>query len=395
VNGALPAEFSLMAACCRWPPSPAREAAVTAAASAPIDWEGFERVVARHRVVALAQDGLLRSGIAAPASVAGRLAGAAAAARRRALAMARETLRISEAFDAAGVPFLAVKGASLAILAYGDVGIKQAGDIDILTAPESALAGRRVLERLGYSLTSPDWLNEDQFVRFMRLARECAFTNQALDMTVDLHWRLTENARLLQNVGVHSAAQEVEIGGARLQTLANDPLFAFLSVHGTVDCWFRFKWLADVGALLNGLGETEIERLYRAAAGMGAGRGPAVTLLLCNRLLGLALPASLIAEIRADAMARALERSALRCMTWGGGEREIPYLSSATFRIALSQFFIAPGGGYVWNEIRFKWNSPTDRARLKLPRSLGFLYHLLRVPLWLGRFGKRLFDRLA
>ena len=55
-----PPELLLVTACCRWPPSPEREAAVRDAAAARIDWELFPRVVARHRVEGLVHDGLRR-----------------------------------------------------------------------------------------------------------------------------------------------------------------------------------------------------------------------------------------------------------------------------------------------------------------------------------------------
>ena len=42
------------------------------------------------------------------------------------------------------------QGIALALLAYGELGVKQSWDIDLLAAPEDALAGRHLLERLGY-----------------------------------------------------------------------------------------------------------------------------------------------------------------------------------------------------------------------------------------------------
>jgi len=395
VKGALPAEFSLMAACCRWPPSAERDQAVAAAAAAPIDWERFERITAKHRVTALAHDGLRRANIPVPAGVAGRLSDAAVSVGRKALATARETLRLQQTFDAAAIPAVFIKGTSLAILAYGDLGIKQAADIDLLTTPECVLAGRHLLERLGYAPIDFDGLDDSQFVRAAEFTKECLFEHPSLGIAVDLHWRLLENPCLLPEIGALSPTREVEIGDAVVRTLVDDLLFAYLCTHGTMHGWARFKWLADVGAFLSRFDEAEIERLYRAALRHGAGRSPAATLLLCDRLLGLAIPASLRAECSGDRIARALAATALRCMTWRGGEVEFRYLSGVSLAIMFSHFRITSGRRYLWGEVSRRWNSPRDRARLPLPRPLGFLYHLLRVPLWLGRFGRRVFGRLA
>jgi len=113
------------------------------------------------------------------------------------------------------------------------------------------------------------------------------------------------------------------------------------------------------------------------------------------RLLGFPVAPSLRAECGGDRITRAFAATAVRSMTWRGGETEIHYLTSASWRIMFSHFLIAPGRRYLWSEATRKWNSPTDRAKLKLPGPLGFIYYLLPAPLWLGRFGRRLFGRPA
>src|SRR5687768_6702885 len=57
-------EFELAAACCRWPPSPAREKAIRAAARGPLDGARLLKVARRHRVQGLVHQGLADSGTA-------------------------------------------------------------------------------------------------------------------------------------------------------------------------------------------------------------------------------------------------------------------------------------------------------------------------------------------
>jgi len=387
----LPAEFALMAACCRWPRSAARNAAIVAAASEAIDWGRFERVVARHRVAPLARDGLRHADIAVPSRTAGNLVAAATAATVKALAMARETMRLQQELDELGISNLSVKGSSLAVLAYGALGMKEAWDIDLLIPAKNILEVQRLLEQRGYASSAP--MDDAGFERFSQVSKECIFLNPSLGFAVELHWRLTDNPRLVPGIGLHSPSQDVQIGGAHVRTLARDSLFAFLCVHGTMHSWSRFKWLADVAAYIDGNAPAEIERLYRSAVRLGAGRSPAVTFLLCERLLGLAIPAALIAEASADRTSNALADSAFRCMTWRQGAVEFQRRSSPVMRIALSRFFLVPGAPYLWSELGLKWNSPADRARWNFPRSLAILYHFLRIPLWLGRCSKRWLGR--
>jgi hypothetical protein len=383
-------ELALLAACCRWPPSPAREAAVRAAAEG-VDWTQFARVVARHRVAALALDGLRRAGIEPPAAVSAE----AAKAGLGALAMARETLSLQRAFGEAGLEPLFVKGSTLALIAYGALGMKQSWDIDLLVRPADVIAGRRLLEQLGYVLIEPEGLDEARFARFAALGKEAVFRNIATNITVELHWRLVDNPGLLGGLGEPPPAQQLPIGGETVATLADEALFAYLCAHGTAHGWARLKWLADVNAFLTRPGAPDVERLYREAIRLGAGRTPAVALLLCHRLLGLALPEPLLAELRADRVALRLERTSLACLAYRGGAEEFGYHSLPSLRVGLSHFALVPGPRYFGSELRHKWNSPTDRIRLPLPRPLGFLYHVIRIPMWFGRLGRHLAGRAA
>src|SRR4051794_38412557 len=107
----------LMAACCRWPPSAARGEAIRAAAEAPIDWDGFGRLVVRHRVEGIVHDGLRRAGVAPPAELAASLAAEASDIARRNLAFAAECLALDRMLAEAGADRLFIKGATLSILA--------------------------------------------------------------------------------------------------------------------------------------------------------------------------------------------------------------------------------------------------------------------------------------
>jgi len=385
----LPPEFLLVAACCRWPRSPARDAAVRAAAAAPIRWELFERVVAQHRVVALVQDGLRRAGVAVPPETAARIAAAAAAAGRTALAMARETVRLQHAFDAAQVPILFVKGTSLAMIAYGELGVKQSWDIDLLTTPEAGVAARHVLEDLGYHLRQPAGLDDRRFARLPEFSKECVFFHKGLKTAVELHWRLVGNRFLLPEINRDQPTQDVALGGAAVKTLQDEALFAYLCAHGTAHAWVRLKWLADVAALLSRRDAAETERLYRAALALGAGRTPGVALLLGHQLLGLAVAPGLLAELRGDRILQKLVETALHCMVYREGTVKFPTYSVPAARVQISHLAMVPGARYFWHELALKWSSPIDRAQLSLPRSLDFLYHVLRVPLWLRRVSGR------
>ena len=139
-------EVLLAAACCRWPPSQDRRAAIATAAAAVADWDRFLATVRRQRIAGLAHAALSEAGIALPAEIARQLAARAHEIAQRNLALAAETARLQRAFDAAQIPALFVKGAALAELAYGTLALKHARDIDLLVLPEQAAAAMQLLD---------------------------------------------------------------------------------------------------------------------------------------------------------------------------------------------------------------------------------------------------------
>lgn len=380
-----PPEFALVAACCRWPRSDEALAKIKAAATGEIDWPRVERIARRHRVAALVYDGVITAKLDFPKTSRDRLLSSARSAGVVSLRQARETLHLQQAFDKAKIPACFVKGTTLAQLAYGKLGVKESWDIDLLTTEGDAAAARQLIEDLGYRLKLPPDLDEKGFARLVRVARECVFHNEARGIWLELHWRLIDNPQLLHGITAAVPARLIPLAGGVVRTLKDEPLFAFLCLHGTIHAWFRLKWLTDVAAFLSGKGGEEIERLYGAAIALGAARAPGVALLLCSELLALPVPLPLLDKVRSDWMTVALAANSRASLTYGGGEREFARYSLLGLKMRLSPAILAPGLLYFLSEARRQWTSPTDRIQIELPDSLGFVYHLLRIPLWLAR----------
>jgi hypothetical protein len=287
-----------------------------------------------------------------------------------------------------------VKGVPLAILAYGEPGMKESADIDLLVTPETASEARRLLIEHGYEV-SLDKLTSQQFERHVQHTTEAGFFNARVGVKVDLHWRLVANDKLLRGVTADGPAQYVALPGGSLRTLSNDALFAYLCLHGALHNWGRLKWLADLGAFLNRRTEAEIASLYDAAATYRVGRSAAVALLLCRALLGLPLDARLIESIEKDTVAVRLAEGAVAALGYRGGAGEHGPYTAPWLRATIAQFFIVRGASHMADQSRLIWNSAHDRTRIALPEGFEFGYHLLRIPLWLGRIGKRAFARIA
>jgi hypothetical protein len=387
-----PPEFRLVAACCRWPPSAARDAAVRSAAAGNIDWDLFPKVVARHRVEGLVHDSLTAAAIQMPADVAASLAAAATGIARQNLAFAAAARKLAVALEGRGLAFRLVKGVALNRLAYGTLAVKRASDVDLVLDPADYAGAVRMLLDEGTSCISPGpGAGFDEVMAWTRRNKHSIWRRDGV--VVELHSSLVDNPLMLSGVSARSPAQWVELApGMAVPTLARDELFAYLCVHGATHAWSRLKWLADVAALVGREPPEEMERLYRRAATFGAGRSAAAALLLAHELLGLALAPRLEAELRSSRAVRFLVAVARDAMVRGGADAELDESVLGTVGVHLSHFRMARGLGYKLSEARRKIASVGSGA--DEPAWLRIMAPFRAVPLWLRRRMRRAAGRI-
>jgi hypothetical protein len=352
-----PPEFRLVAACCRWPASAARDAAVREAAAAGIDWETFLKVVRRHRVEGLVHEALKPLGDAAPQAVRKVLGAQAATIVRENLAFAAEARRLTAAFDAAGFSYFFIKGVALNMLAYGTLGVKRASDLDVVIDPaDYPAAVRKFMADRAVCQYPHEGATFGQVMRWTEGNKHSIWFH--FGVRVELHVALVDNPRMLPGVSVRSGRQMVPLGaGISVPTLAREELFTYLCVHGATHAWSRLKWLADVAAFVAGEDAAGLEQLYRAADALGGGRSAGSALLLSQELLGLALPALLEAELRRSRPIAFLNKVARDAMVRGGPTAELDETVLGTAGVHLSHLRMVAGAGYKWSEIRRKIGS--------------------------------------
>lgn len=381
-------ELKLVALCCSWPPTASSDVRIATLASRISNWEQFEALVRHHRVRPLVHAAIHRTGIDVPKRVADILKQAAYAEIERSLRQASECIRLQYEFAHESIPMLVIKGAPLAALAYNSVAMKESRDIDILVDPEDAVRAASILRMLSYELTEPE-LSEEEFIRFIPHSKEAAFLHTKTGVVTELHWRLVDTGQLLRHVGAQGPTQDVALSVGSLATLANQPLFAYLCLHGASHNWFRLKWLADLNAFLGTRDEAELERLVGYADTCGAGRCASVAMQLCHDLFAPSWLLPLRNKSYGATISRMLRRNVIKSLNYrGGGMEPLPY-TVQWLRVLLAAFFVTADRGHILAQARFLWTAPLDRAKIPLPRGMSFLYHVFRMPSWLWRVTAR------
>ena len=303
------------------------------------------------------------------------------------LDMAREALRLQRLFDDANLPVLFIKGAALAILAFGNLGLRYSQDIDLLIPYQSLSAATTLIARAGYRRFNPSYdINDARLRDLLPLRKDIGFIHEVTGVRLELHWRLFLNPHAFADTSIMTASRVIPVtGAAGLRTLGDEDLFAYLCMHGALHWWHRLKWLADVNALLAAKPERDVELLIGGAEARGAGRAATQALLLCHRLLGTPLPARLTSKKANGMIARWLETTALKALTAGRGEHDPHFTRFGTTRGSLSAILLGCGWRYKLREMAVQLTNPTDVLTLSLPRRLRFFYPFLRLPLWLRR----------
>ncbi|HEY1110650.1 MAG TPA: nucleotidyltransferase family protein [Opitutaceae bacterium] len=350
---------------------------------AGLEWSAFLLAVERHRV-----GGLLhrRAGAALaslPPPVAARLATMAHATTRRALQRAAEQVRLLRALEAAGIETLAVKGLALAQRLYGEIGVRHAGDIDLLVRPEAAERADRVLQAEHLSRTQPDFaLTPRQLRSFLKIKREFEYVRASTAIRVELLWRL-ENMEV--DDAVWREARPIIIGAQPMRTLPPELDALYQLQHGAKHGWFRLFWLVDAALLLRDPALDWETLLARARA-----RGSAGALLqaaeLAERLLHVERPAALRPRAGERAYVAGLAHEACRQIARepmpDEGVRE--WSRQLAYRVKLQKSLRGR-----WHALTPHLFSPESWRTVTLPDRWFFLYPLLSPFLWLRRRTRR------
>ena len=219
----------------------------------------------------------------------------------RNLFLARRLLEVLAVLENAGIAALPYKGPALAVAAYGDLGLRPFGDLDIVVSERQALAAKALLESRGYRSLIPRTDSEEAG----RLPRSAyAFPLRSADgrVLVEIHWKLTHSLPVtLDDLLV--GAEPLPLLGSTVPGICAEQLLLVLCVHGTKHAWDRLEWTCSVAHLVSRSPSLDWARVAAQARSVGASRSLALGLVLAARLAGAAVPPTVLAGLGAGSIA--------------------------------------------------------------------------------------------
>src|SRR5690349_11787299 len=245
------------------------------------DWDHLIATAFNHGLLPLLQKNLAnRAADLVPGHVLSRLKRESVANSQSVLHLIGKQLHAYRLLRDRGMRVAIFKGAVLAQMAYGEVALRQAGDIDIIIDREHFAEARRLLESLGYEMTPQ--LTDAQLASHLASHCEIAFMRDEWFTIVDLHWDFAPRSFVfgLAVDDVMSRVREVSLSGTMVATFGDEDMVLYQSMHGAKHLWRRLEWITSLAELIRASKDLDWDTVVQRAADAHATRMLALGLRL-------------------------------------------------------------------------------------------------------------------
>ena len=350
------------------------------ATDSPPDWDSLLQIAVKHGVMPLLYLNLkqVKTELNEPEQFTARLRLAFQRNMSHSLRLTEELFNIINHLRQANLRVIPFKGPVVSFLAYGDIILRQSGDIDLLVQRERLSNIEAVLEEHGYQRQHPYTVAQEK--RFLQVDCQHVFYNTEKDMTIDLHWEFAPSywGIRLNTEELWGRAQPTLVENTWLESLAPEDNVLVLALSAAKDLFNRLIRLNDLAGFIQRHPDLDWPLISERANATGISRMLEVSLCLISDLWHIPLPQA-VADLSADGQSvQALTRQAHRWLS-----QQIP---AQGFKNSLLPAKLMNSRQ---NRLKFYLRlafTPTleDWQFIKLPESLAFGYYFLR-PLRLAR----------
>jgi hypothetical protein len=347
----------------------------------PVEWEELLRLADNHGTSSLLYQSLSRFGDMVPSPVLETLRQRHEKNIYKSLFLTSELMRILDCLEGLGIEAIPYKGVVLSEVYYGDMAMRQTGDIDMFVRKRDVGRSVSALREMGY--TTRLVIPEEAVEAYLASGYEWTFDAPAGPNLLELQWALQPSfyAVDFDMEGLFERAVKVRVAGRSVKTPSPEDLLLVLSVHAAKHVWGRVILLRDIVQILK-LANLNWGWVQFQARELGIQRILWVTFLLANRLLGAAIPPAVENAVLADQAARVLADEIAGNMAAG-----VAYDSEQTSYFRLMMRLRERPGDRVRFLARLAFTpGPGEWEAVRLHRTLFPFYRVVR----LARLGARL-----
>ena len=301
-------EIELLLCCARTQPSPEIGQQIQTLAQQSLDWSYLLQTAARHSVLPLLYQNLRTlCPEAVPKPVLSELRNFFHTNAAHSLFLTQELLKILKLFQDNDIPAIPFKGPVLAVSVYGNLALRQFGDLDIWVREEDFL--RVIIDITAKKYETPfrqGWMGQLPLYKLINInynVHECAVVHVDNRVNIDVHKSLTRKSFFLFQLDFEYLWQRIElvdILGTEVSSLQPEDLLLVLCVHGSKHGWEKLGWICDVAEFVLVHQEVEWTLIIEQAKKLGCERMLLMGLTLASNLLDTPLPEIVHQSIEAD-----------------------------------------------------------------------------------------------
>jgi Uncharacterised nucleotidyltransferase len=369
-------EVNLLLCCARTKVSPEIAARIRTAVQNRLDWMALIRLGLRHNVMPLLYRNLQEvCPDLVPAQILAPLRARYESQAKDTRRLAEELVRILPVLEAAGIEAVPWKGPALAQRLYGDVFLRESGDLDIMVAGLDVAKAQEVIRSFGYEFSYLESLGK--LADDVQNRRELLF-HRSDGAVLELQWRFASRLACVKNDPERFLRrfEQVCVAGATVRSLPLETYLLILPIHASKHKWGQLKLICDIAEILNHA-ELDWQYVLQEAHDLGLRRMIEVGVLLATSLLDAAVPSELAQGLRIGRTTRELAAEVCdglfeeQAENWRG-EADFPFQLKTRERLR-------DKANMLYRNLPSKLQ-PDDRDRnfLPLPEFLSTLYYFVR-----------------
>jgi len=285
------------------------------------------------------------------------------------LFLINKLLQVLKLFSEHSIQAIPFKGPVWANLAYGNMGLREFSDLDLLVRPEDYSKAKDVLIEQGYY--------DKHFGGLEESIGEAQMVLPDGRVNIDLHYKLTPQIFYLQieTESFFEGLQTLSLSGKEVATFSPENCLALGYLQGAKDSWNSLKRICDFAALIQTYPEANWTKVITQCGTDENDRVFLLGIAISQTYLHISLPEILSEKLKQFPEVVKLARQHKEYMYHKNMEYSyIFYIVSLwekreTTLWSKVQYFL---------KITFRVNA-SDREALALPKFLFFLYYPLRI----------------
>lgn len=289
--------------------------------------------------------------------------------------MSAELLRLAKLFETNGLEMMVFKGPALAQEGYGDITLREFGDLDILVKKADRFKIVQLLMEEGYIPEIE--LKTETKVYFYDTVNVLGLYHPKTNLLIEVHWELLSKTYAIdwKEESLWQRKHSLLLNRQTVWTLSAEDHLLYLCIHGAKHLFERLEWINDINRFIRSHPGIDWDILWEQATKQRTKRMLLLGLNMANKVCKTPLPSRIQMHLEKDPKVEALTTTLL--------EVHFPHTFLEGKDISYPKM--------LWDmrenpldKLRFWWHSfasPTidDFKFMQLPGYLYVLYPLIRT----------------